>query len=360
MKKKLMSILLTVVMIATMTAGCGNKTDNSGSTASTDNNAATPAVTEAAQATQAAVATEAPKAGGTIAFAWSYTSSDFFQALSGYLTGMYQGKGYTVETATAEGDATLQIEQMENFITMGVDCIVLAPVDPTGIVDACKKAIDAGIPVISFTSKVDCDGVIFLGSADEYTTGVDIANMGSSWLDANYADAAAGSVETVVLTYYGDEKGGQRSKGILETISKDPRVKVKEVEIAATANTDGQTAAENFFLTNPNTKLVLAYNSALGNGVNSYVMSANMGDVSKLAVFGCDESEEALSNVKASINNESILRGIVSLGGFDKIFADMSQPVDLIMSGKASECKTEYIGETVKIDASNIEEYMAK
>ncbi len=90
MKKKLFSVLLSVALAATLFVGCGKTEGDTGGEA------------------------DAQK---TVAFAWSYTSSDFFQALSGFLQGMYEEQGYKVETATAEGDANLQTQQIENFVT---------------------------------------------------------------------------------------------------------------------------------------------------------------------------------------------------------------------------------------------------
>jgi ABC-type sugar transport system substrate-binding protein len=107
-----------------------------------------------------------------------------------------------------------------------------------------------------------------------------------------------------------------------DAIQSDSRIKlVKTVECESTDNEAGQTAAENLFTTNPNVKVIIAYNSAMANGVNSYVMSANSGitDKSGIGVFSTDESDEVKANIQASVNNEAVVRGIISLGGFGDI-----------------------------------------
>ena len=329
MKKKLFSVLLAVALAATLFVGCGN--------------------------TDTGETTDDQK---TIAFAWSYTSSDFFQALSGFFQGMYEDAGYSVETATAEGDANLQTQQIENFVTMGVDVIMVVPVDNTGIVDAIQKAEDAGVPVVSFTSEVT-SATCSLVSADEVATGNAVAQMAIDWLDQTYPDAAPGSVETAVMVYSGDAKGVDRSNGMVDAIKADPRVNlVKTIECEAVDNETGQTSAENLFTSNPDVKLILTYNSAMGNGVNSYVMSANSGITDKevMAIFSTDESDEAKANIQISANNESILRGIISMGGFMDMFNDVDGVVQKILAGETVDKLV--VGKLFPITAENVADYM--
>jgi len=328
MKKKLFSVFLAVALAATVFVGCG-KTD-----------------------------TKATDTKQTIAFAWSYTSGDFFQALSGFLQGVYKDQGFNVELATAEGDADLQIQQVENFITMGVDAIVIAPVDNTGIADAVKKAVDAGIPVISFTSEIST-ATTNLVSADEAATGAASAQIAIGWLDKEFASAANGSVDTAVIIYSGDEKGVARSQAMVDTIKTDKKVNlVKIVESAGTDNAAGQSVAENLFTTNPNVKVIIAYNASMANGVNSYVMSGNSGitDKSKIGVFAVDESDEVKANIQASANNEAVVRGTISLGGFGDILADLDAPLKKLLAGKTVEKL--YVGKLIPITAENVADFI--
>lgn len=332
MKKKLFSLFLAVALAATVFAGCG-KTDSQD---------------------------DADGGQKTIAFAWSYNSSDFFQALSGFFQAMYEEAGYKVETVTAEGDANLQTQQIENFVTMGVDCIMVVPVDNTGIDAAVKNAMDAGVPVISFTSEV-ASAACSLVSADEVSTGNAVAELAIEWLDEAYANAPAGSVETAVLVYSGDAKGVERSDGMVDLIKSDPRVNVvKVIGCEATDNETGQSAVENLFTTNPNVKLILTYNSAMGNGANSYIMSANSGitDKSGIGVFSTDESDEAKANIQASATDEAVLRGIISMGGFMDMFNDVDGVIQKLLAGETVDKLV--IGKLFPITAENVADYMVQ
>ncbi|SFL09253.1 monosaccharide ABC transporter substrate-binding protein, CUT2 family [Loktanella salsilacus] len=56
-----------------------------------------------------------------------------------------------------ETDFESQINAVENFITQGVDAIVIAPADSKAMVRPIKKAIAAGITVVNFDVALDAD-----------------------------------------------------------------------------------------------------------------------------------------------------------------------------------------------------------
>jgi ABC-type sugar transport system substrate-binding protein len=51
-----------------------------------------------------------------------------------------------------EWDLTNQIKQIEDFVTMGCDLIVMVAADPEGVLPAMAAAKEAGIPII----EMDC------------------------------------------------------------------------------------------------------------------------------------------------------------------------------------------------------------
>ena len=57
--------------------------------------------------------------------------------------------GCTADVVACNNDAPTQISQVETFITEGVDAIIIGAADSASMDDVCKKAMDAGIVVIS-------------------------------------------------------------------------------------------------------------------------------------------------------------------------------------------------------------------
>lgn len=65
--------------------------------------------------------------------------------------------GLDLRIVAGEWDLARQTAQVQNFITRGMDAIVIAPVNSSGIVSAVSEANEAGIPV--FTAGIAADAV---------------------------------------------------------------------------------------------------------------------------------------------------------------------------------------------------------
>jgi len=59
-------------------------------------------------------------------------------------------EGYSADVQYAEGDVQMQISQMENMISSGVDCLVVTAIDSGSLNNVLQLAADQGIPVICY------------------------------------------------------------------------------------------------------------------------------------------------------------------------------------------------------------------
>lgn len=72
--------------------------------------------------------------------------------------------------AIADSDSNRQLEQIKNFVTRGVDGIIMVPKDAKTSIPAIKAANAADIPIVLFNRIADRDGVHFVGvQADNFT-----------------------------------------------------------------------------------------------------------------------------------------------------------------------------------------------
>ena len=79
----------------------------------------------------------------------------FFEPVTVSAENYAKQMGWKVITKAPEGtDVNMQLEIMENLISMGVDGIAIVPADSDAIAPYIDKAIDAGIPTICFESDV--------------------------------------------------------------------------------------------------------------------------------------------------------------------------------------------------------------
>ncbi len=79
-----------------------------------------------------------------------------------------EAKGYAVTVQYAQNDASLQASQIEEFVSDGAGCIILAPVASEKLAAAADTAKNAGIPIVSYDSLLmDTDAVSFYLTFDQ-------------------------------------------------------------------------------------------------------------------------------------------------------------------------------------------------
>lgn len=190
MKKKMLGVLLSAVMVMGMLSGCGSKADSASSDAgSTTADAATDdAVDEAVDAVDDAVASTGKKVG----VAMPTQSSERWINDGANMKAQLEALGYEVDLQYAEDDVQAQVSQIENMIASGVDCLVIASVDSSALVNVEKSAKEAGIPIIAYDRLLmDTDAVSYYATFDnkgvgtaigEYIeTKMDLANASESY-----------------------------------------------------------------------------------------------------------------------------------------------------------------------------------
>jgi ribose transport system substrate-binding protein len=249
-----------------------------------------------------------------IGYSLPTTQGAFMSMITDGVKQKFVDGGYKIDTASADNSPTKQLEQIENFIAMGVDELIVMALDPSSLTDVLKKAQAKGIKVVAYSMETQTYD-LFLG-VDEGEVGKQLSVMTAEWIDKTFPKAAPGSIEVAILEYRGTAEASRRSDGMREIAKLTPKAKLVKVVGVDTTPTGGQAAAENLLLTNKNVKAVICYNSDTAAGVNSYAMSLNstVKDKSKFAIFGCDYNEQAVALIKQSRQNKSVFRGVIRMG----------------------------------------------
>lgn len=184
MRKKLVSVLMSAAMVATLLAGCGS-TSGTSSTTSETKTSETAATTEAA----APAATETKAAGGTVGIAMPTKSLERWNRDGSYLQKQFEDAGYKVELTYSDNDADQQVNDIQNLIADKVNILIIAAIDGDTLSTVLADAKDQGIPVISYDRLImNTDAVSYYVSFDNYTVGklqgqyiidtLDLANAG--------------------------------------------------------------------------------------------------------------------------------------------------------------------------------------
>jgi ribose transport system substrate-binding protein len=107
-----------------------------------------------------------------------------------------------------------QIKLVQNAVAVGVDGIVLAPLDARALVEPVEAAIGRGIPVVIIDSGLESTKVVSTVSTDNYHGGV----LGARRL----GELLKGEGRVILLRYAeGSESTAQREKGFTDTIAKE-------------------------------------------------------------------------------------------------------------------------------------------
>lgn len=177
MKKKVLGALLSVAMVATLLTGCGGS-GQAETTAPAADAGAAEAEAPAADAGAAEAEAEAPAAeanGKKVGVAMPTQSSERWINDGANMKAQLESLGYEVDLQYAEDDVQAQVSQIENMIASGANCLVIASIDSSALVNVEAQAKEAGIPIIAYDRLLmDTDAVSYYATFDNKGVGTAI------------------------------------------------------------------------------------------------------------------------------------------------------------------------------------------
>jgi len=312
---------------------------------------ATPTATEApAAATEPAAAAAQPAGKPVLAVSLPALDNPLMLGFNDAFKAAF-GEKYDVQVASADGNPNNQATQVENFSAMKPAFLFAMPVESSSLVPKLIGARDAGVKVlVAGGDPGDPNAYDSVMMMNQYLSGMYEAYMAKQWVDANYPDAADGSIETAILESTLNTEAQNRTNGMKmiaepylknvkgeyidakgNVVSEADKVpnpayssKVKVVaDTQAEMFQAGQTAMQNILTTNPNVKLVLAYAGDGGMGASQAILDeyakgpgvSVIDDLGKVAVFGVGMIGAEGPAVLDSATNKSVFRGTIRFGG---------------------------------------------
>ena len=161
MKKKLISVLLTGVMAASLLAGCGGAAPAAEAPAPAAAEEAVEEVAETVEEAAEEVAEAVEDAGGadgliSVGFAQVGHESDWRTASTKSCQDVFsEANGYDLSFVDCDNDEAAQKEAVRSFIEQDVDYIIIDPIIATGWDTVLTECDDAGIPVIVIDRTID-------------------------------------------------------------------------------------------------------------------------------------------------------------------------------------------------------------
>jgi ribose transport system substrate-binding protein len=176
-----------------------------------------------------------------------------------------------------ETDFESQINAVENFITQGVDAIVIAPADSKAMVRPIKKAIAAGITVVNFDVALDADAKAQQGLELAFV-GPD--NRGGAKMagDALAEAVGAGAKVVIIEGNPGADNATQRRLGFEDAVA-EHSLDLLDSRTAHWETEEANQVFSTMLTAHPDLQGVMAANDSMAIGVVKALENAGRSDI---------------------------------------------------------------------------------
>jgi len=258
--KKMLAACLAGVMVFGMTA-CGTKEEPSA-----------PADTSEPAAEGEAPTEEAGDDKITVGVNLYYRRDEYYADLESTFKQYGEELGYNVVVTDADGDVPTQINQVEDFITQGVDAILIAVADPEALIPPIQDAVDAGIPVICYDGGIASDEIAATKCIFDYPeNGAILGEWAKEYVDKNLD----GKAQVAVVDFPPSAAVGVPTvKGFVESISEHEGIEIVAQQDGKASRTDAMAVMENILTANPDLDLVYAFNLDMAIGCANAIEAA--------------------------------------------------------------------------------------
>ena len=202
-----------------------------------------------------------------------------------------EAKKSNIDIIAADGkrDPNEQIKQIENFITQGVDAIMIHVIDQTIAPRITKLCLDAKIPLVYFNRKPD-DSALSAGKVVAVASPEVVAGN----LEGEFVAKKLGGKGNVAILMGSMGTAPQigRTQGTKDVIAKYPGMKVVREQTANFSRPDAVTVVENWLASGEKIDAIVANNDEMAIGAVLVLEEKKMKN--KVVVTGVDATSDAL------------------------------------------------------------------
>ena len=203
-------------------------------------------------------------------------------------------------------DVAVQLGQVENFITQGVNAIVVVPANTDATDPMTQAAVDAGIPLVYVNRKPANlpEGIAYVGSDS-----IDAGIFQMEWI----AEKLGGKGNVVIMNgNLSQEAAQQRTAGVKQVAANFPEIAITKEQTANWSRDEGLALMENWLSTGDPIDAVAANNDEMAIGAIQAIEAA--GKLGQIIVGGVDASADALAEMDAGRLNVTVFQNAVGQG----------------------------------------------
>ena len=222
---------------------------------------------------------------------------------------LVEADGGEMTYVACNSNVTTQIQQIENFISKGVDALVVHAADPAGVEAVLADARKAGIKVFAWDDDLQNADIAWL--IDNYELGRMIGEHAAKWIN----EKLGGKAEVAVLDYPQLPILLERGNGIVDAIKElAPGAEIVAQQSAINV-AEGQAKMETIFQAHPNVKVVAAIGGGGAVGANEAAKAAGK-ITDDFGIFAADATDPEIAAMKA---NEGNRMSVMITGGPQEI-----------------------------------------
>ena len=237
----------------------------------------------------------------------------------------WKEKGHNIEVVvqSANVDVPGQIAHVRNFISEGVDAIIINPNSPTAFDPVFAQAKEAGILVISTDAEVSSPDAIYVG-IDQTAWGA----AGAEWL----ARTLDGKGNVVAINgVAGHPANEMRVAGYKEVLAKHPDMKLVNEVNANWDQAQGQQAMQNILATYPDVNGVLVQDGMAAGAWKSIMDAGKTGDIAATGEIRKDFIDLWVAdklNSGASVNPPGVMASALNVAVLMLQGKELKEPAD--------------------------------
>ncbi|MDY3999250.1 MAG: sugar ABC transporter substrate-binding protein [Blautia sp.] len=263
------------------------------------------------------------------------------------ITKRAEADGNEVTVVECKENANTQMDQIENFITAGMDLIIVQPQDSAAIEQICMEAREEGIKVVCWDEEMENSDINWV--IENYDLGVEIGTQAAAWINEKFED---GTCEVAVLGYPQTPILLERENGILDALKELAPNATVVANQPAIDTTEGLNAMETILQANPDVKVVCCIGGGGAAGANEAFKGFYGDEVpEEVGIFSTDLTDEAV----ASMQNGEFNRMVVAITGNAYVCGDTVYDLAIEVAN-GTEMDQNVYRELVPVTVDNLEE----
>lgn len=218
----------------------------------------------------------------------------FMRFLLDELVDEAESRGVSVSAANGDRDPNQQLQQVENFITQGVDAIIIHVIDQTLAPEMSRQAREAGIPMVYVNRRPED-----VGLEGDQIVAVASPEPVAGALQAAYVAGELGGQGNVAILMGSMGSAPQigRTQGAKDAFAQYPGISVIREQTADFQRAEAVSVVENWLNSGDQIDAIIANNDEMAIGAVLVLEEAGLKD--QVIVTGVDATPDALQFIGA-------------------------------------------------------------